>query len=64
MESAQAELTFLVFFLEQKREDGVLSLALFGCDRLRVGIERHTDRRVTQQLLHDLPFRASRSKQR
>ena len=52
------------FFWEQERDHGLLRIALFGCDRLRVRVEGYSNRRVTQQLLHDLQFRAGRSEQR
>ncbi len=55
---------FLRFSWEQKRDHSLLRLALFGRDRLRIRIERHANRGVTQQLLHSLQFRASKSKQR
>ena len=55
---------FLRFSWGQKRDHGLLRLALFGCDRLRIRIERHANRGVAQQLLHNLQFRASKSKQR
>jgi hypothetical protein len=40
---------FLRFSWKQKRDRGLLRLALFGCDRLRMRIERHANRGVTQQ---------------
>jgi hypothetical protein len=51
----------LRFSWDQKRGHGLLRLALFGCDRLRIRIERHLNREVTQRLLHGLQFRASKS---
>jgi hypothetical protein len=38
--------SFLRFSWEQKRDHGLLRLALFGRDRLRIRIERHANRRA------------------
>jgi hypothetical protein len=57
-------LRLLHFFREQKCDHSLLRVTPFGRDRLRVRIKRHSNRRVTQQFLHDLQFRTSRSKQR
>ena len=45
---------FLRFSWEQKRDQGLLRIALFGRECLRIRIECHANRGVTQQLLHGL----------
>jgi hypothetical protein len=54
----------LHFLRAQERDHGILCIAFLSRNRLSVRIERHANRGVTQQFLHDFQFRTGRSKQR
>jgi len=54
----------LHFLRAQERDHGILCIAFLRRYRLSVRIERHANRGVTQQFLHDFQFRPGRSKRR
>ena len=51
------------FLWAQERDNRILRIALLGRNRLSVRIERHPNRGVTRQFLHDFQFRTGGSKQ-
>ena len=54
----------LHFLWAQERDHSILCIAFLSRNRLSVRIERHANRGVPQQFLHDFQFRTGRSKQR
>src|SRR4029077_20851402 len=62
--SRQAELTFIAFFAGTGARPRHPVHCVLSRNRLSVRIERHANRGVTQQFLHDFQFRTGRSKQR
>ena len=61
---SRRSLRFSLFLREQERSHRILGISFLSRNGLSVGIERHANRRVTEQFLHDFQLSAGGSKQR